>query len=163
MKRTFSSIVVLASLATAGYAFAQDTKQPDASETSVETPKDGQHLKRGPIDLETFSRLDDIKAIDTNDDGTLSRQEIEDHALKQMVKRIADRMERRMDVNGDGTVTIAEVEKQKQKEFAALDRNEDGKIDRKEMRAAHKGGKSFGKHGRHGGHGFHHHKMHQQK
>jgi len=68
---------------------------------------------------------------------------------------MADRMERRLDVNGDGKVTIDEIEKQKQKEFAALDRNNDGKLEGKELRAAHKG--SHGAHGsRHGGQDKHH-------
>lgn len=155
MKRTIASVILVASLAASGYAFAQDTEQSDSTETAVELQKDGKNFKRGPIDLQQFSKSDDLKAADANGDGTLSRDELEAHALKQLVKRAADRMERRLDVNGDGTVTIAEVEKQKAKEFAALDRNDDGKLDRKELRAAHKDGK----HGKRAGH----HKMHQQK
>jgi Ca2+-binding EF-hand superfamily protein len=92
--------------------------------------------KRGPVDLEKFSRMDDLRAADTDGDGVLSRAEIEALALKRIVSRAADRMERRLDINGDGKVTLAEVENQRKKEFAALDRNEDGKIDRSEMRAA---------------------------
>ncbi len=72
-----------------------------------------------------------------------SRDEIEALALKRMVSRAADRMERRLDVKGDGKITLEAIEKQRQKEFAALDRNEDGKLDRHELRA----GKKFHHHG----------------
>lgn len=153
MKRTIASVVLIASMATTGYAFAQDADQADNAEIAVEAYRDGQRFNREPIDLAKFSRMDELKAADTNGDGILDRAEIEAHALKQMVKRMADRMERRLDINGDGTVSLEEIEKQKAKEFAALDRNEDGKLDRKEMRAAHKGSK-YGKRG--GGHSFHH-------
>lgn len=161
MKRITASIIVLASIASAGYAFAQDAQQPDAAQTTTEAPKDIKHGMRGPIDVEQFSKMDNLKAADANGDGTLSREEIENYAQKKIIKRAADRMERRLDINGDGKVTLDEIQKQKQKEFAALDRNDDGKLDRKELRAAHHGKK----HGRHGGHGVvrHHNKVHEQK
>ncbi|MNE92623.1 EF hand [compost metagenome] len=92
--------------------------------------------------------MDELKAADTNGDGVLSRDEIEALALKRMVSRAADRMERRLDVKGDGKITLEAIEKQRQKEFAALDRNEDGKLDRHELRA----GKKF----HHGPKGPHH-------
>lgn len=153
MKRTIASVILVASMATTGYALAQDTEPADNAETAVEAYHDGQRFNREPIDLAKFSKMDDLKAADTNGDGILDRAEIEAHALKQMVKRMADRMERRLDINGDGSVSLEEIEKHKAKEFAALDRNEDGKLDRKEMRAAHKGSKNGN---RGGGHGFHH-------
>ena len=158
MKRITASIIVLASIASAGYAFAQDTQQPDAAQTTTEAPEEIENGKRGPIDFEQFSKMDDIKAADANGDGTLSREEIENYAQQRIIQRAARRMERRLDINGDGTVTLDEIQKQKQKEFAVLDRNDDGTLDRKELRAAHHGKQR----GRHGGHGFHHHKpMHQ--
>lgn len=156
MKRTIASVVLVASLATTGYALAQDTDQADNAEIAVEVQNNGKRFNRAPIDLAKFSRMDDLKAADTNGDGILDREELEAYALKQMVKRMADRMERRLDINGDGTVTLEEVEKQKAKEFAALDRNDDGKLDRNELRAAHKGGKDGKRGQRGGGHGFHH-------
>jgi hypothetical protein len=149
MNRIVASLVILASVSSVGYAFAQDEKKSDVTQEDTSASTNERHFKRGPVDLQKFSNVENLKAADANGDGTLSREEIEAEAMKRMVKRMADRMERRLDVNGDGKVTIEEVEKQKQKEFAALDRNEDGKLDRKEMRAAHKGG-------RHAGHGKHH-------
>jgi hypothetical protein len=159
MKRVTASIIVLASFATAGYAFAQDTQKPEAAQTTTAAPKDANHFKREPIDLEQFSKMTDLKAADTNGDGTLSREELEAYSLKEIVRRAADRMERSLDINGDGKVTLEEIQKQKTKEFAAMDRNDDGKLDFKEMRAPHHGSKR----GHAGGHGFHQNKTHQQK
>ncbi len=157
MKRIITSLIVLTSLAGAGYAFAQESDQPTAAEAASENQRDGKRFNRAPIDLAQFSRLDDLKAADANGDGTLDREELEAHALKQLVQRMANRIERRLDINGDGTVTLEEIESQKAKEFAALDRNDDGKLDRSELRA----GKPFGKQGQRG-HGFHHRMMHQR-
>jgi Ca2+-binding EF-hand superfamily protein len=142
---------VAASIAATGYAFAQDIDQPESTETTVEPQREGNRFQREPIDLAQFSKMDALKAADANGDGSLNREEIESYALKRIVQRMADRMERRFDVDGDGTVTLAEVEKQKTKEFAALDRNEDGKLDRREMRES----KSFGRHGERRGHSQH--------
>lgn len=139
MKRITASVVVIASMVTAGYAFAQDVNQADANQAETEVSKDTKSFKHGPIDLEKFSQMDSLKAADTNNDGTLSRAEIEAFVQKRMIQRAADRMEKRLDVNGDGTITLDEIQKQKAKEFAALDRNDDGKLERKELRAAHHG------------------------
>ena len=153
MNRILASLVIVASVGSVGYAFAQDEKNTDVvQEDTVDSAK--RNFKRAPVDLEKFSRLEELKAADTDGDGVLSREEIEAAAMKRLVKRMADRMERRLDVNGDGQVTIEEIERQKQKEFAALDRNEDGKLDRRELRSAHKSGK-------HAGHAKHHHRWMQ--
>jgi len=159
MKSKTAFIAVIATSLLSFPALAQENSSANtdkpAAETAV-TPSKDMKGKRGPIDLEKFSRMDDLKAADTDGDGILSRAEIEALALKRIVSRAADRMERRLDINGDGKVTLAEVENQRKKEFAALDRNEDGKIDRSEMRAAkmhhqtrgshHKGPHHMGKH-----------------
>ncbi|MGB3643086.1 MAG: calcium-binding protein [Mesorhizobium sp.] len=165
MKRISASVILVASIATAGYAFAQDNNQADANQTSVEVPaKDSKNFKRAPIDLEKFSKMDRLKAADTNGDGTLSRDEIENMVMKRMIERMANRMEKRLDINGDGKVTLEEIQKQKAKQFAVLDRNDDGQLDRKELRTTH-----HGHHGKRGWHGKHskasgwHHKASQQK
>ncbi|MBB5703816.1 hypothetical protein FHS76_003726 [Ochrobactrum daejeonense] len=136
-KTAFIAVIATSLLSVSAFAQESNSKNTDkpAAETTVAPNKDMKG-KRGPIDLEKFSRMDRLKAADTNGDGVLSRDEIEALALKRVVNRAANRMERRLDANGDGKVTLAEIENQRQKEFAALDRNEDGKIDRSEMRTA---------------------------
>ncbi|MFI3904684.1 MULTISPECIES: EF-hand domain-containing protein [Ochrobactrum] len=148
-KTLYIAVIASALLSTSAFAQEKATEATDTSamDTSI-TQNDGPKGKREPIDFEKFSRMDELKAADTNGDGVLSRDEIEALALKRMVSRAADRMERRLDVNGDGKITLEAVEKQRQKEFAALDRNEDGKLDRKELRAA----KKFNHHGPKGPH-----------
>lgn len=139
MKSKTAFIAVIATSLLAVPALAQENSSANTDKPAAETavaPNKDMKGKRGPVDLDKFSRMDDLKAADTDGDGVLSRAEIEALALKRIVSRAADRMERRLDVNGDGKVTLAEVENQRKKEFAALDRNEDGKIDRSEMRAA---------------------------
>jgi hypothetical protein len=151
MKSKTLYIAVIASALLSAPAFAQDNSSDNtdksATDTSI-TQNDGAKGKRGPIDLEKFSRMDELKAADTNGDGVLSRDEIEALALKRVVSRAADRMERRLDVKGDGKITLEAIEKQRQKEFAALDRNDDGKLDRHELRGA----KKFNHHGPRGQH-----------
>lgn len=151
MKSKTLYIAVIASTLLSTAAFAQtstsESTDKSATDTSI-TQNDGMKGNRGPIDLEKFSRMDELKAADTNGDGILSRDEIEALALKRMVSRAADRLERRLDVKGDGKITLDAIEKQRQKEFAALDRNDDGKLDRHELRGA----KKFHHHGPKGPH-----------
>lgn len=139
MKYKTAFIAVIATSLLAIPALAQENSNSNTDKPAKETavaPNNDMKGRHGPVDLEKFSRMDDLKAADTDGDGVLSRAEIEALAQKRIVSRAADRMERRLDINGDGKVTLAEIENQRKKEFAALDRNEDGKIDRSEMRAA---------------------------
>ena len=152
-KTVFIAVIASALLSTPVLAQESNNSNTDKATTETATTLE-KHAKgkRGPIDLEKFSRMDGLKAADTNGDGTLSREELEALALKRMVSRAADRMEKRLDVNGDGKVTLAEIENQRKKEFAALDRNEDGKVDRQELRASKKFHRAHGQR-HHGGKG----------
>jgi Ca2+-binding EF-hand superfamily protein len=153
MRKIIIALAATTIAVSAGYTFAQ-TSDDASNDPVVETRADhrGGRFKKEPVDLQTFSRMEDLTSADKNGDGMLSRDEIEAHALAQLVKRAADRIERRLDVNRDGKVELSEIEKQKEKRFALLDTNEDGKLDRQEMRA----GKHAGKHGeRHHGKRFH--------
>lgn len=158
MQRIVTSLIVIASLAGTGYALAESQEPSTAIEATSQNDRTGKRFNRAPVDLEKFSRMDGLKAADTNGDGTLDREEIEAYALQQMVKRMADRMERRLDVDRDGTVTLSEIETQRGKEFAVLDRNDDGQLDRSELRAgkSQHGQRGPGFHRNHRGHGPHH-------
>lgn len=139
-------LALVASSVLASPVLAQDAPKTNTEKTVEQTSK---KPEREPIDLAKFSRMDELKAADTDKDGILSREEIEAHALKMMVKRSADRMERRLDVNGDGKISLEAVEKKRAERFAELDKNKDGKLDRSELKA----GKRHGKDGHHGKHG----------
>ncbi|UXN66221.1 hypothetical protein N8E89_23840 (plasmid) [Phyllobacterium sp. A18/5-2] len=104
----------------------------------------------GAVGLSEFTNTDRLKQADTNGDGTLSPEEIEAIVMKRMVERQVRRMTNRLDVNRDGAVTIAEVEKQKEKRFALLDRNDDGKLEQSELRNGRKSDER-------GGHRHHQH------
>lgn len=139
-------LALVASSVLVSPVLAQDASKTNTEKTVEQTSK---KPEREPIDLAKFSRMDELKAADTDKDGILSREEIEAHALKMMVKRSADRMERRLDVNGDGKISLEAVEKKRAERFAELDKNKDGKLDRSELKA----GKRHGKDGHHGRHG----------
>lgn len=165
MKSKTAFIAVIATSLLTIPALAQENSNANTDKPAAETavaPSKDMKGKRDPIDLEKFSRMDELKAADTNGDGVLSRDEIEALAQKRIVSRAADRMERRLDVNGDGKVTLEEIENQRKKEFAALDRNEDGKIDRSEMRAAKMHHHARGSHHK-GPHHMGHHKGGEHK
>ena len=110
----------------------------------------------GAIQLEEMTRVNRHAAADTDGDGILSQEEIEAMVLKRMVERQARQLTRRLDVDGDGVVTLAEIENQDAKRFALMDRNDDGKLERSELRqmkSLRKGrhGNKFRHHARHGG------------
>ncbi|MBA8881529.1 EF-hand domain-containing protein [Phyllobacterium myrsinacearum] len=144
-----------------GGALAQtETPAKDPAPAASDAPVKVEHSKHakidanddGVVDLAEFTNMDRLKQADTNGDGTLSKDEIDAMALKQLVEQRARRITNRLDVNGDGVVTIAEVEKQKAKRFAVLDRNDDGKLEKSELRHGwkhHKGGEHGHKHRHH--------------
>ena len=125
--------------------------------------------KDGTIEKDEFQgrRVERLKAADTDGDGTLSQQELENMVLKQIAERRARKLEKRLDINGDGKVTIAEIQTMRDKEVAVMDRNDDGKIDGRELAEFHRGmgpkhpgmergGRHGDMRGRHGMHGKHH-------
>lgn len=164
----------IVSLAATGIAFAQTTpraegEQPAAASgaASTETPSDATRQggetesRRTPMTSDAFQsrRMERLQAADADGNGELSLDEVEDMVLKQMVERRARRMVRRLDVDGDGTVTLSEIQNRRAKRFALMDRNDDGELDRREMRRGFHGrmdrGRDFRHHGRHGGERFH--------
>ncbi|MEP1206748.1 MAG: acid-shock protein [Rhizobiaceae bacterium] len=73
---------------------------------------------------------------DANKDGEITAEELAENMKRRRNERRARRMLERMDYNGDGKVTKAELEEQAKKRFALLDGNEDGFVERAEMRKA---------------------------
>ncbi|MCV0395197.1 MAG: calcium-binding protein [Rhizobiaceae bacterium] len=144
----------------AGYSFAQSDDGGVGEEAVIETDSgdngDGdRRFNREPIDLERFSRMEELTEADLDGDGTLSREELEAEALAQIVRRAADRMERRLDINGDGTVTLAEIEDYRARQFAALDRDGNGTLERGEMRQMKQFRDGGSRHGHRGSQRFH--------
>jgi Ca2+-binding EF-hand superfamily protein len=147
--KTFCAIILSGAtlaLATSAFAQAPTPSQPPASavEKTAKDERGGHHEglrlarldanKDGSVDLAEFTSMDRLKKADANGDGTLSQDEITAMVEKAMVERKVERATRRLDINGDGTVTLAEIEKQKAKRFAVMDRNDDGKIETTELR-----------------------------
>jgi hypothetical protein len=167
------------SLAATGVVFAQSSSTGDepaaaTSSSSAVEKNDGigqRHHRHGRMarmdangdgaieqDEMGSRRLERLKKADADGDGTLSQQEIEDMVLQRMVERKARRMAHRLDVDGDGKVTIAETQDRQAKRFALMDRDGDGKLQRDELRRGHRFHKGHGKHHRwdgdhRGGHG----------
>ncbi len=161
----------LASMTAAG--FAQSTETAGGADAVAAQSGDQIRNKRmdrldadkdGTISKEEFLADQRLKDADTNGDGVLSPDELAAMIQKREIERKVERLTRRLDVNGDGKVTIAEIENQKAKRFALLDRNDDGKLEASELRRMkhHWGHHKFGRHGHHGGKGHHgHHGKHR--
>ena len=75
-------------------------------------------------------------SADANGDGELDVDEVVARMERRRMERRARRMLRRMDIDGDGKVTKAELERQAAKRFAVLDRNDDGVLEVREARRA---------------------------
>ncbi|MGE0282076.1 MAG: EF-hand domain-containing protein [Rhizobiaceae bacterium] len=163
MKNLKLAVLAGALTSIAAVAVAQNNTapapQPNAPEANQpEQPHRMGRLARldsnndGAIDQQEFATVQNLKEADTNGDGALSKDELVTMIQKRQAERQAERLTRRLDVNGDGTVTIAEIEKQRGERFALMDRNDDGKLEANELR---RGDRHGGRHkfGRHGGHG----------
>ncbi|KQZ12979.1 MULTISPECIES: EF-hand domain-containing protein [unclassified Mesorhizobium] len=100
----------------------------------------------GDVSFEEFTAAMDkrIGDADADKDGKMTVAEVAAQIEKMRSERMAKRLVDRFDTDGDGAVTKAEIEAQQKKRFALLDRNDDGKIEKSEMRR--------GKHGKRGHH-----------
>jgi Ca2+-binding EF-hand superfamily protein len=111
--------------------------------------------KSGDISFDEFTAAmkGRIENADANHDGKVTVEELAAYLEKARYERMAKRMIDRFDTNGDGELAEDEVQGRQKKLFALLDRNDDGKIEKNEMRRM--GG--WGHHAgwRHGGWGHH--------
>lgn len=149
---------VLAGLAavlavTSGIALAQTASEPAPDQApALEDEAGGDAMDRRDGRRGWMSRLDedgsgDISADefgnrrlgwlvegDEDGDGVLSMDEITAAVEQRRQERREARLLRRFDIDGDGEVTVEELERQQEEWFALLDRNDDGALSREEMR-----------------------------
>ena len=132
---------------------------PGMDLTAMDTDKDGKVSKAEA----TAYRTAETASIDANADGKLSVDELAAMHLKQMTdaaKTMAQRMVDRMDTDGDGMLSAAELVAHPMPGdmFDRLDANKDGFVDQAELDAAQKAmmqrgpGRDGGPRGRHGDH-----------
>jgi Tfp pilus assembly protein PilX len=126
---------VTALLALAALANAAERRPP------ADTNKDGaldfaeMQARRGELTIEQFN------AMDKDHNGLVTREEMRAAGKERMDARAAERF-KKLDANGDGGVTQAEIDaarKQGEAErFKKLDTNGDGKLSQAEMEAGRK-------------------------
>ncbi|WP_432284498.1 acid-shock protein [Aminobacter sp. BA135] len=91
--------------------------------------------KSGDVTFEEFAAAMNNRLLDAdeNTDGKITVAEVADQIQRMRAERMAKRLIKRFDANGDGELTKAEIEGRQKKLFALLDRNDDGKIVKDEM------------------------------
>lgn len=91
--------------------------------------------KSGDITFEEFAAAMDgrFADADADKDGKMTVGEIAGQIERMRAERMARRLVQRFDANGDGALTKAEIESRQKKQFALLDRNDDGKIAQDEL------------------------------
>lgn len=152
---------VALSLITGATALAQDG--PDTDKPAVTLKRgEGEHGRMfsrldadgdGIVGTEEFGgeRLEALKTADTDRDGTLSQEELVAYAMKREFERRAERMAGVLDIDGDGGVTLAEIESHRDKRFALMDRNDDGELSEDELGRAAEGVRAMRGRGMEGG------------
>lgn len=122
-------------LVTTGSAFADDYKRKGKGKRGVNIERIDAD-KSGTISLEEFASVGVGKMIaaDKDGDGILSVDEIAAEMEAERKRRREAAMMKRLDVNGDGSVTVAELQDRMSKQFALLDRNSDGSLSEEELR-----------------------------
>ncbi|MEI9926672.1 MAG: ca2+ sensor protein [Sphingomonas sp.] len=141
MKKTIVAAALGATLV-ASAAFAQDGQ---------ERPRWGDPLERADANHDGVVTKDEVLAdvgarfakLDANHDGKISAEEREAYA-GAMRERMAQRGPGgpggrgmgRVDTDGDGTISLAEMQAQATERFDRVDTNHDGKIDQAERDAA---------------------------
>jgi len=139
-----SAIALSVAAGTVGLANAQqagNNNEPAAAQQQNQR-KSGGFFSRldanndGSITRDEFggNRLERLQAADENKDGTLSQEELANYLMKREFERRAARLASRLDIDGDGKVSLAELENQQRKRFALLDRNDDGQLSQEELR-----------------------------
>ena len=105
--------------------------------------------RSGDVSFEEFSAVIGSRAsgADANADGKITVAELADAIERRRAERRAERMIRRFDTNGDGELTMEEIENRQKKMFALMDRNDDGVLVIEEM-PRRMGMRGEGRHGK---------------
>lgn len=122
-------------IATTGSAFADDKKRKGKGKRGVNIERIDTD-KSGTISLEEFASVGMGKMIaaDKDGNGILSTDEVSAAMEAERKRRREEAMMKRLDVNGDGSITVAELQDRMSKQFALLDRNSDGSLSEEEIR-----------------------------
>lgn len=144
LRKILMSAVAL-SMVAGPVALAQGNAEQPADKPAAEKrlPRGFEALdanKDGFISPDEFAkrRIDALKSADTDGDGVLSQDELAAYIQKRDLERRARAMSRMLDIDGDGKVTIEELEKQNAKRLALMDTNDDGKLSPEELQRAHR-------------------------
>jgi Ca2+-binding EF-hand superfamily protein len=97
--------------------------------------------KTGDVTFEEFKKAAGERFVlaDANKDGKVTVEEMAVAIEKVRAERMAKRMIERFDVDGDGSITQAEIDTNQQKHYALLDKNDDGKLMKDELEPKKKG------------------------
>ncbi|MGL4491043.1 MAG: EF-hand domain-containing protein [Rhizobiaceae bacterium] len=97
--------------------------------------------KTGDVSFQEFKKAagDRFQLADADKDGKVTVEEMAAAIEKTRAEKMANRMIKRFDVDGDGAVTQAEIDTNQQEMYALLDKNNDGKLVEAEMPAKKKG------------------------
>ena len=103
----------------------------------------------GVISFEEFSSrgAERFTSADADGNGEITVEELTAAIERNQHRRRAERMIERFDMDGDGVVTVAEIEDRQQKMFALADRDNSGSIEESELPRFH-GARGKGKHRR---------------
>lgn len=150
MKTTTKTAIAFIALATtlSGAALADGKgregkghERPNFTELDVD--------KSGGINFDEFFAMASkrIQDADADGNGAITVEEIVAQMGDRGSERRAKRMIERMDMDEDGSVTLEEMRNRTEKQFAMMDRNDDGEIQETEMPKRGKDGKGKGKDG----------------
>ena len=173
-RKTTLIALIGAMAASATFAFAQtdsgETTPDEAPMAAPDNAGEGDDMERprrrgkgmmgradtddsGDISPEEFGRrgIGRIVGADADGDGILSMEEITTEMEERRQERREARLLRRYDIDGDGEVTVDEIQGHQQKRFALMDRDDDGVLSAEELRRDRRGMR-----GHRGGHRMHH-------
>lgn len=143
-----AATMIAPGVAHAGNQFERSDRGPKRMER-LDTNKDGA-ISLKEMTAQTTERF---SSADADDDGTITVEELTEHLQRRAFERRARHMLARLDYDGDGKVTVSELENRAAKRFALMDANDDGQVSAQELRASKRFAKRHRKGNRHRGHG----------